>query len=339
MSNYHVQSVPQINPVQGSMGVQSVYGIQKSGKAPEVSQVISGPTAYDVQGPPPQYNSQQYPPQQYPPQQYPPQQQYPQQYPPQQYPPQQYPPQQYPPQQNGSPSWDVQNPVGGLAILDRISKLEMKERVNVAEMVIGVELGNNFKLVANDGEFQGEAKEKSNVMMNYLLPLKRPFTQKFFLNNQKIFSVKREYAFFGEKVKVKSNKSTVAEVDFGVLASFFLMRNFTVKDPNTHEIVLTAKGFAPICCLCGKHPWTYKVYDQSGEQVATIAKNFSGVLKELFTDADNFTVEFLKPIPAAYKAALLAIVLLVNIRYYSSAQAKQQNRNNAHHQQVGAFAR
>eukprot|EP00479_Gromia_sphaerica_P011646 TRINITY_DN582_c0_g1_i2.p1 TRINITY_DN582_c0_g1~~TRINITY_DN582_c0_g1_i2.p1 ORF type:complete len:188 (+),score=22.32 TRINITY_DN582_c0_g1_i2:148-711(+) len=66
------------------------------------------------------------------------------------------------------------------------------------------------------------------------------------------------------------------------------------------------------CCCADVH---YKL-ERDGERVGEISKNFSGILKEAFTDADNFTLQFedvdMKP---DHKALALAAVFLIDFMF------------------------
>ena len=62
--------------------------------------------------------------------------------------------------------------------------------------------------------------------------------------------------------------------------------------------------------------WTFPVYYKN-KQVATISKKWSGLLKEAFTDADNFQVQVHHPkINAPQKVILLCAGLFIDLIYF-----------------------
>ena len=82
-----------------------------------------------------------------------------------------------------------------------------------------------------------------------------------------------------------------------------LNRRFTVHDENGQELF---EILSPLFRI-----WTFKV--RSGEQeIARISKKWSGLLKEAFSDADNFGIEFFgkQPPPDFQKLLLFATFLI-----------------------------
>ena len=63
------------------------------------------------------------------------------------------------------------------------------------------------------------------------------------------------------------------------------------------------------------HPWTLKVY-KNGIEAGEIVKRWSGMLKETFTDADNFTIKFPAQASIEEKALLLSAVFMADLIYF-----------------------
>ena len=65
-------------------------------------------------------------------------------------------------------------------------------------------------------------------------------------------------------------------------------------------------------------PWTFPVR-KSGREVARIEKKWSGVGRELLSDADTFMVRFLDPsLGAAERRLLIAAALVVDFDFFES---------------------
>ncbi|GFR99255.1 phospholipid scramblase [Elysia marginata] len=58
-----------------------------------------------------------------------------------------------------------------------------------------------------------------------------------------------------------------------------------------------------------------------GAKVGKISKQWSGLAKEIFTDTDNFGVEFPIDISPEIKATILAAVFLIDFMYFEDAPA------------------
>jgi len=64
---------------------------------------------------------------------------------------------------------------------------------------------------------------------------------------------------------------------------------------------------------------------QTGEQVGIITKQWSGIGKEAFTDADNFGISFPLDLDVKVKATLLGALFLIDFMYFET-----QNQNQDH---------
>lgn len=62
-------------------------------------------------------------------------------------------------------------------------------------------------------------------------------------------------------------------------------------------------------------PWTFEVMS-NGTRVALVQKKWSGLLKEAFTDADNFEVTFDPGAPPKWKPLALACAVLIDVAHF-----------------------
>lgn len=60
---------------------------------------------------------------------------------------------------------------------------------------------------------------------------------------------------------------------------------FDILDEN-QQVIATIKG--PCCQLCAWHDVEFHIFQGAENQIGQITKKWSGLAKELFTDADNF---------------------------------------------------
>lgn len=62
-------------------------------------------------------------------------------------------------------------------------------------------------------------------------------------------------------------------------------------------------------------PWTFDIY-YGERRIGVIKKNWSGLLKEALTQADNFTVEFPSQLNVGHKLLLLGVVFLIDFVHF-----------------------
>ena len=67
-------------------------------------------------------------------------------------------------------------------------------------------------------------------------------------------------------------------------------------------------------------PWTFHVYD-GRNKVAVMSKKWSGLLKEAYTDADKFKIEFTAPLASSKKRLSLAALMLIDSLYFEGKKS------------------
>lgn len=74
------------------------------------------------------------------------------------------------------------------------------------------------------------------------------------------------------------------------------------------------------------HPWTYPVFDRTGQQRAEIAKRWAGMAEEMITGAQKFRVDFMNTDwPLTQRAVILATALSIDFDSFES----RRNRSSA----------
>ena len=83
---------------------------------------------------------------------------------------------------------------------------------------------------------------------------------------------------------------------------------YKIQDADENTVL---KIIGPCCtCSCAGDV-EFQVYDNNDQPCGQIRKQWTGIVKELFTDADNFGVTFPMDLDAKIKATLLGAVFLI----------------------------
>jgi hypothetical protein len=73
------------------------------------------------------------------------------------------------------------------------------------------------------------------------------------------------------------------------------------------------------------HPWTFPIFDRSGQQRAEIAKKWAGMTEEMLTEAQRFKIDFMNyDWPLAHRAVVLGTALSID---FDSFEWRGRRRN------------
>jgi uncharacterized protein YxjI len=188
--------------------------------------------------------------------------------------------------------------------------LIIKQQKEWKEILSGFETRNKYDVVNTSGAVLFQVEEEggsfSTIITRFLLKALRPFTMHIFsTDGNEIFRLKRPFRFFFHKLEVCKSNGT----PLGIIERRFavLRRIYSVQDPNGNE---TFQLFGPIL-----HPWTFQI-KKHGEELGKITKKWSGLLKESFTDADNFGITFPGGIDVNQKATFLGALFLIDFVHF-----------------------
>jgi uncharacterized protein YxjI len=196
--------------------------------------------------------------------------------------------------------------------LTRLASVRISQRVEKLELFTGFESANRYDVLAQDGTTIAHAAESTSGMQRFFLGSGR-FESIDLLNasGQRVLSLKETWGFpFSTHHVTTSDGQPI----FTVKQQFaFFSRKFGIWGDGMPDI--RVKG--PII-----RPWTFWAYE--GERlVGKITKRYSGIGKEIMTDADNFDVEFFGPIAnQQQRMRLLVMGFVVDMKFF-------ENKNNS----------
>lgn len=175
----------------------------------------------------------------------------------------------------------------------------------------GFETRNKYEILDHQGQRIGFCAEQEKGFWGSIMRMFfghwRRFTLHFFdVQRNEIFYVKHPYRFFMQRLEVSSPDRKLLGA---VQQRFSIVRKkFDLVDAQGRTLLRMNSGFFKI--------WTFPLFRGSTE-VASIQKKWSGALKEFFTDADNFLIEFKSPsLTELEKYLILASGIFVDLQYF-----------------------
>lgn len=193
--------------------------------------------------------------------------------------------------------------------LEQLDSLVITQKKEWGEILTGFETKNKYLVRDNDGNALYYAAEVGgSLLLRIFLKALRPFTLAVLSENgDVILRVKRPFRFmFHEAEIVDSNENSLGSLKrrFSILR-----KEYSVFDSAGNEIY---QLFGPLL-----KPWTFFIKN-NGEEYGKITKKWSGLLKEAFTDADNFGVTFPAHWDVRLKALFLGAVFLIDFVHFEN---------------------
>ncbi len=193
--------------------------------------------------------------------------------------------------------------------LNSLNSLIVSQKKEWGEILSGFETKNRYVVSDEAGNMMYYAAEEGgSVLLRWFLKALRPFTLVVLTeSNQVILRVIRPFRFFFHQASIVDSQGE----SLGVLQKRFslLRRKYSVFDSSGKEIF---QLFGPIL-----KPWTFIIKNNDVEY-GKIIKKWSGLLKEGFTDADNFGVVFPKEWDIKLKALFLGAIFLIDFVHFEN---------------------
>lgn len=224
----------------------------------------------------------------------------------------------------------------GLEYLSMIDQLVINQTVEMLEVFSGFETANKYKVKNSVGQMVFLAVEESECCARNCCGNLRKFEMRLVdTTSRQVIHLKRPFACQSCCFPCCLQKMEVCAPP-GVVVGYVeqnwnpLFPSFSIKNASD-DVVLTIKG--PLCtssCCCSDVK--FRVRSANGNaKVGKIYKQWSGVVKEVLTDADNFVVTFPMDLDVRIKAVLLAACFLIDMMYFESSDSKNslqlQNAN------------
>ena len=193
-------------------------------------------------------------------------------------------------------------------ILDRPA-LFVRQRKELAEL-FGYETRNKYELRDEHGATLGFCAEQQKGLFGFFLRQMlghwRRFDVQFFdAQRQPLWRATHPFRWLFQRFEVED----AAGRRIGALQQrfAFFSRLFDIEDAGGRVVLRMESSFFQF--------WTFPVF-RDGREAARIEKKWSGLLTEVFTDADNFRVGFGAELSEDERALVLAGAVFVDLQYF-----------------------
>ncbi|XP_075246785.1 phospholipid scramblase 1-like isoform X2 [Convolutriloba macropyga] len=222
----------------------------------------------------------------------------------------------------------------GLEYLTQVDQILIHQVVELLEAFTGWETKNRYVLKNTLGQQVYYAMEDSDLCMRQCCGPTRGFIIHITDNlGQEVIKVQRDFKCCAGFSWLAGCSCCAYEVSIesppGQLIGFVRQEcspwhpKFSIRDADGQKVLMVNGP----CCVC-QGAWCceqeFLVRTPDGEVIGKIAKQFSGLIKEYFTDADNFGIQFPLDLDVKMKAIMIGAVFLIDFMFFEN---ESNNRN------------
>ena len=187
--------------------------------------------------------------------------------------------------------------------------LQVQQKKEWGEILTGWETRNRYEVTDASGQtlfFAGEVD--GSWFLRAFLKASRPFTMDVKnLQGMTVMTVKRPWTWFFSRAEIfDGNGARIGAIQ---QRWAFFQRRYTLVDARGNEVGELHGPFFK--------PWTFKIR-VNGVECGAIKKQWSGLLKEAFSDADNFGVEFGPQVAPDLRTICLGATFLIDFVHFEN---------------------
>jgi len=215
----------------------------------------------------------------------------------------------------------------GLEYLSQIDQLLVHQTVELFELLTGWETCNRYQVKNSLGQQVYYAAEESDACARQCCGPMRGFIMHITDNlGQEVMRVSREFkccagcgwcANFAHCAMTISVEAPVGTVVGSVVQQCsFCAPSYGVHDAQGEKIM---DILGPICrcqAVCCTGDIDFVITTTGGDEIGKISKQWGGFVREAFTKADNFGVQFPIDLDVRIKAVLLGATFLIDFMYF-----------------------
>ncbi|XP_070380839.1 phospholipid scramblase 2-like [Dermacentor albipictus] len=220
----------------------------------------------------------------------------------------------------------------GLEYLVQIDHLLVHQAIELMEVMTSWEMQNSYVVKNTMGQFVFTAKEESGCLQRQCCANIRPFEMTL-LDYRNVQALRLFRPLRCDSSCLGFCCLQVMDVRDASMAMMGSLRmecsiifpNFSVLDSQGNVVMLIKGPFctSSICC----EDVVFEILTTDGvTKLGAITKNYTGLCREAFTDADNFTVTFPLDLDVKIKAVLLGAVFLIDYIYFESTTRRDYGR-------------
>ncbi|KAJ8357129.1 hypothetical protein SKAU_G00199230 [Synaphobranchus kaupii] len=212
----------------------------------------------------------------------------------------------------------------GLEYLTQIDQLLVHQKVELAEVILGWETNNKYDIKNSVGQQVFHAAEDNDCLTRQCCGPMRPFVLHIHDNyGQEVITVTRPLKCGScccpcclQELEVQSPPGN--PIGYVIQDWHPYLPKFTIQNERKEE-VLKIEGPCCSCKCCSDVNFEVKSLDET-TMIGTISKQWTGFLREAYTDADNFGIKFPMDLDVKIKAVMLGACFLIDFMFFEHSK-------------------
>ncbi|XP_007502135.1 phospholipid scramblase 1 [Monodelphis domestica] len=211
----------------------------------------------------------------------------------------------------------------GLEYLTQIDQLLIHQQIELLEVLTGFETNNKYEIKNSLGQRVYFAAEENDFCTLNCCGSLRPFVIKILdYSNREVIQIERPlrcsscyYPCCLQKMEIQSPPGV--PIGYVVQKWHPFLPKFAVLNEHQEE-VLKIVGPCVACSCCSNIDFDVKSLNEDAI-VGKITKQWTGFVKEAFTDADNFSIQFPIDLDVKMKAVMLGACFLIDFMFFEKS--------------------
>lgn len=216
----------------------------------------------------------------------------------------------------------------GLEYLTQIDQILIHQKIELLEAFVGFETNNKYEIKNSMGQIVYKANEDTDCCTRQCCGSLRSFDLDIKDNMDKVVirlirplrCMACCFPCCQQEMEVQAPPGTT----IGYIKQDWhpFLPKFSIQGADG-ETFMKLDGPCFACNCCGDV--NYELMGKDGEQsVGRISKQWSGLVKEAFTDTDNFNVQFPRDLDVKMKAVLLGATFLIDFLFFERGSNNKQ---------------
>ncbi|NWI85712.1 PLS1 scramblase, partial [Pitta sordida] len=216
----------------------------------------------------------------------------------------------------------------GLEYLTQIDQVLIHQEIELLEIFTGFETSNKYELKNALGQRVYFAAEDTDCLTRNCCGPSRAFTIRIIDNlGHEVITLQRPLRCSScccpcclQELEVQAPPGTT--VGYVIQNWDLCLPKFTIQDEKKMD-VLKIVGPCIVCSCCEDINFEVKSLDETAA-VGRISKQWTGLVKEAFTDADNFGITFPMDLDVKMKAVMIGACFLIDFMFFEHGSDKHQ---------------